>query len=252
MRILSSLILYTIVSLSIASLSLSLSFSPPLSQHCPMFSYNLNSFNSPANWYTLCASFSSCAGKMQSPINLKEAQHRIFALDTSYITPVTNVTLQNVGYSIKSSPFSFNSSISVSDTLDSSGTYDLQEFHFQMPSEHSVGGKFYDLEVRFVHTLTSNSTNIAVIAYFIQIGNRTCFLSFKIISFGSISTPLSHELFFFFSKRQLFLFIGYRKLKWFTLREEYDDREKLEPSSSSFWKVLPLYCRSLESLSRIS
>ena len=36
--------------------------------------------------------------------------------------------------------------------------YNPLQFHFHAPSEHTVDGKFYDLEVHFVHTLADQAS----------------------------------------------------------------------------------------------
>ena len=112
----------------------------------------------PAHWGELDASFAACSqGKSQSPVNLPAATTpstgRAPAMPTWSPVPLHVV---NTGHTIQvddAAPSSF--------VLDGT-TYALKNFHFHSPSEHTVDGRSYEVEMHFVHKSTDGK--IAVVA----------------------------------------------------------------------------------------
>lgn len=116
----------------------------------------------PTNWGSLSEDFMACAeGRMQSPIDISEPaagdggtaafDYRNRALE-----------LVNNGHTIQ-----------INIGGDSVATlagrrYTLLQFHFHSPSEHTVGGRHYDMEAHFVHQ--DDSGKLAVVGLLIETG----------------------------------------------------------------------------------
>lgn len=99
----------------------------------------------PENWGELDASYSACLeGSKQSPIDIAGAKVADLPdLEFGY-APMTGAVINN-GHTIQVD-------LKAGDTLKLGGaTYNLAQFHFHGPSEHTIGGKNYPLEAHFVH-----------------------------------------------------------------------------------------------------
>ena len=47
--------------------------------------------------------------------------------------------------------------------------YNPLQFHFHAPSEHTVDGDLMDLEIHFVHALSSDANQYAVVGFFFDV-----------------------------------------------------------------------------------
>ena len=47
--------------------------------------------------------------------------------------------------------------------------YNPLQFHFHAPSEHSIDGELMNLELHFVHTLSTNASSYAVVGFFFDV-----------------------------------------------------------------------------------
>ena len=123
----------------------------------------------PEHWGTLKAEFRDCAnGKKQSPINLVTSsivQGNLSILQCHYQSVMLNIV--NNGHTIQAN-YEAGSFMRVNDMR-----YDLLQFHFHTPSEHTVNSSAYAMEMHLVHK--SDDGNLAVIGVFIEKGseNRT-------------------------------------------------------------------------------
>jgi carbonic anhydrase len=116
----------------------------------------------PAHWGSLSPEYSLCAvGRSQSPIN---------------ITETTNVDLPNIGFHYEAVPVDIiNNGHTVQvnyksgSWIDINGSrYDLAQFHFHSPSEHTIAGKKFPAEMHLVHK--SSDGRLAVIGVLLAEG----------------------------------------------------------------------------------
>lgn len=116
----------------------------------------------PENWGKLKPEYALCGtGKSQSPIDInKTIIAKLENISFSYKD--TPLKIINNGHSIQVNyePGSFI-------TVDGE-TYELVQFHFHVPSEHTVKGQFYDMELHLVHK--NNLGEIAVVGVFMKKG----------------------------------------------------------------------------------
>jgi len=126
----------------------------------------------PSLWYK---HYPSCAGQRQSPIDvvksaIKPDSTLRYLQFINYNKALKGLVMLNDGHSIKVNiPKEANLQVS-SGSLPA--PYRLTQFHFHWPSEHSINGKEYPLELHLVHAhskladneTTNNATGLVVIA----------------------------------------------------------------------------------------
>ncbi|MFC3050351.1 carbonic anhydrase [Kordiimonas pumila] len=118
--------------------------------------------NGPANWHDLSPANGLCLyGKQQSPIDIEGTDPAIMhRLETDY--QVTPVHLSNNRVSIMQD-YDKGSYL-----LVGAKRFELQQFHFHTPAEHTVMGEQYPMAIHFVHKAVDGS--LAVIAVFVKEG----------------------------------------------------------------------------------
>ncbi|PFH12068.1 carbonic anhydrase [Collimonas sp. PA-H2] len=106
------------------------------------------------------------SGQRQSPIALSEASaERVASKDFTIHYEAGRVALLNNGHTIQANVSDAN------DTVVFKGeTYKLDQFHFHTPSEHTLDGKSYPMELHLVNK--SSSDQITVVGIFIQEGEE--------------------------------------------------------------------------------
>lgn len=99
----------------------------------------------PAHWSALDKAYEACLeGSKQSPIDISNARVANLPDLAFNYAPITGSVVNN-GHTIQVD-------VTPGDTMTAKGiTYGLAQFHFHGPSEHTVGGKAYPLEVHLVH-----------------------------------------------------------------------------------------------------
>jgi carbonic anhydrase len=99
----------------------------------------------PSKWGTLAGASLCGAGHQQSPIDLstKAPAHSANVPTLDY--HASGLSLVNNGHTVQAN-IDAGSAISVGST-----TLTLAQFHFHAPSEHTVDGKHFPLEIHFVH-----------------------------------------------------------------------------------------------------
>jgi carbonic anhydrase len=125
----------------------------------------------PALWASLSPDFAACAaGKSQSPIDIVKAQTTTVApAKTSYgLAELRVVHHEHVADGINNG-HTIQVNYAGADTLTlGDETFDLLQYHFHSPSENTVDGKHYAMEMHLVHK--SKAGNLAVIGVFIEEG----------------------------------------------------------------------------------
>lgn len=116
----------------------------------------------PEHWGELSPEFQVCGlGREQSPIDL----HHPISAD---LTPLI-LAYQPAPLMVLNNGHTIQVNINGGNTLDLDGkTYRLRQFHFHHPSEHTVAGAAFPMEVHFVHTHADGS--LVVLGVFIQAG----------------------------------------------------------------------------------
>ena len=119
----------------------------------------------PVQWGTLDPRFAACSqGKAQSPIDLKSPIEANFTdIKFNYLASALNIF--NNGHTIQVN-YDPGSSIVYNETQ-----YDLIQFHFHHPSEHTLNGKAFAMELHFVHR--SVAGNLAVVGIMIAEGQES-------------------------------------------------------------------------------
>ena len=122
----------------------------------------------PHAWGALQKEFSTCStGKSQSPID---------------ISPVTVTNLSNIEFNYKSSKLKLtNNGHTIKASYDAGSSitvdgkkYNLLQMHFHSPSEHTIGGKAYDMVAHLVHQ--AEDGQLGVIGVMMKLGKENYFL----------------------------------------------------------------------------
>jgi len=114
----------------------------------------------PAQWASLDEEFAACDGAQQSPIDLPASGDATSGtLSVSYDEAEGDLVDTGHGVQIDHTGGTL--------TVDGT-TYDLLQFHFHTPSEHTVDGEAYPADIHFVHAAEDGS--LAVIGVFIEEG----------------------------------------------------------------------------------
>ncbi|XP_058760176.1 alpha carbonic anhydrase 7-like [Vicia villosa] len=137
------------------------------------FNYDEKSDKGPQNWGNIKPEWFMCKnGTKQSPINISNKSVQIVSnLGTLQINyKPSNATLKNRGHDIELKFKSNSNYLQINGTL-----YVLKQLHWHSPSEHTIDGKRFDLELHLVHQTPSEK--IAVIGILYKIGTPDPFLS---------------------------------------------------------------------------
>ncbi|PON49015.1 Carbonic anhydrase, alpha-class [Parasponia andersonii] len=142
------------------------------------FDYARGGEKGPQRWGELKKEWAACKnGEMQSPIDLSDQRVRIIPklgkVTRSYRT--SNATLKNRGHDI-----SLQWDIGKAGSIKINGTeYFLQQCHWHSPSEHTINGRRYDMEMHMVHISTDEKVKnkIAVVGVLYKLGRPDSLLS---------------------------------------------------------------------------
>lgn len=126
--------------------------------------------NGPAVWGRLSEDYRLCdEGRRQSPIDLADASPKrspevIFNYRSSPLTVVNNGHTVQVDYSEGSS-------------MEIEGArYELLQFHFHSPSEHTLSGESLEMEMHLVHQ-NADSGELAVVGALVRRGSENAALA---------------------------------------------------------------------------
>lgn len=115
----------------------------------------------PENWAKL--GYPDCAGKEQSPIDIPSAS-RLHVNDITFNHNPSVVEISNNGHTIEVAED--NKSTIIVDGI----TYNLQQYHFHAPSEHTLNGTYYDMELHLVHQ--SDASKYSVVTLMLKSGSE--------------------------------------------------------------------------------
>nr|BBI97386.1 carbonic anhydrase [Enterobacter asburiae] len=116
---------------------------------------------SPQHWGEMDEAYKTCqSGMNQSPINIDStAKAHLSPLQTHYVDGP--VTLTNNGHTIQASE-----QADTRDTLTlDKQTWTLQQFHFHAPSENTVHGKRYAMEMHLVHKNAGGELTVVAVMF---------------------------------------------------------------------------------------
>ncbi|PWA77344.1 alpha carbonic anhydrase 7 [Artemisia annua] len=137
------------------------------------FTYDVNSPNGPDHWGEIHPEWSMCnQGDMQSPIDLThkrvQTTSKLGRLDRDY--KPSNATLINRGHDMMLRWIRGAGHIHINGT-----EYQLNQLHWHTPTEHTINGRRFNLELHLVHQ--SADEKIAVVAILYKIGRPDSLLS---------------------------------------------------------------------------
>lgn len=124
----------------------------------------------PEFWGDLDSEFKACSnGKEQSPIALEpnEIGEEKWSMDLNYAK--TEFSIENNGHTIQANVVEKKGQPSNQLTLGDS-SYELVQFHFHSPSEHTLAGESYEMEVHLVHK--DEQDNLAVLGVLMEEGEK--------------------------------------------------------------------------------
>lgn len=118
----------------------------------------------PEHWGHMSGEYKACAeGKTQSPIDLSNAAAEELA-DIKFDYKPSKLNIVNNGHTVQVN-YDNGSSISVNGSQ-----YNLVQFHFHTPSEHTVEGKSYGNEMHLVHK--NDKGELAVVGVLVEKGQE--------------------------------------------------------------------------------
>jgi len=129
--------------------------------------------NGPSRWGKLNKDWRLCAeGKQQSPIDLAGAQpKKMDAMKLELPTANLKIVRQTHVLHALDNGHTIQINYDGGETLEIGGhSFALRQYHFHSPSEHTVNGRRYPMEMHLVHL--SQDKKIAVIGVFIEEGRH--------------------------------------------------------------------------------
>lgn len=118
----------------------------------------------PDNWASLSEAFALCGeGMAQSPIDITNATEADLA-DLEFSYGETAVNILNNGHTIQVN-YDEGSTVTIDGT-----EYNLLQFHFHHPSEHTIDGEAFPMELHLVHADADG--NLAVVGVMLAQGDE--------------------------------------------------------------------------------
>ncbi|EYU41598.1 hypothetical protein ABFS82_10G043300 [Erythranthe guttata] len=148
------------------------------------FDYAEKGEKGPRKWGHIKEEWAACNnGTMQSPVDMSNARVRIISKPEKRIYRVSNATVRNRGHDIQIQWSGDAGSILINGT-----EFSLRYAHWHSPSEHTINGRRYDMELHMVHLNTDSNvtTKIAVVGILYKIGKPDKFLSKLMRNISSI------------------------------------------------------------------
>ncbi|HEO65932.1 MAG TPA: carbonic anhydrase family protein [Spirochaetes bacterium] len=125
--------------------------------------------NGPSHWGTLAKMFTMCSkGRQQSPIDVTGATDSPSLPSLEFNYKATPLKIKNNGHTVQLD-YQEGSYLKIGDQ-----TYQLLQFHFHSPSEHTLNGKSFAMEAHLVHR--NKLGQLAVVGLFIKKGAENPFI----------------------------------------------------------------------------
>jgi carbonic anhydrase len=127
----------------------------------------------PSNWSGLSSKYMLCGeGKHQSPIDIINlGQGKGASFHVNYQTTEVRISHNANMDDVIDNGHTIQLDIDDGSFFNLKGEkYHLKQFHFHTPSEHTINGKHYPMEVHFVHQ--AEDGRLAVIAVFVEEGDK--------------------------------------------------------------------------------
>jgi len=116
-----------------------------MSSHAHKVHWDYSGEGGPENWGKLKSQYETChSGKSQSPVDLKAPTNADLP-DLQIDYKPAPMTILNNGHTVQVN-YPSGSRMTVGGQ-----SFDLLQFHFHTPSEHTINGKAYAMEMHFVH-----------------------------------------------------------------------------------------------------
>lgn len=136
---------------------------------CDGVEYTYDGIDGPDHWSELCVDYTTCGGKVQSPINITGAVDDATLANIPLTYSTTGTHIVNKGHTIQ-----FNCDAG-SKIVVNGETYDLLQFHTHTHSEHTIGGVSAPMEMHFVHKNAATG-KLAVIGVLVEEGAENALL----------------------------------------------------------------------------
>jgi len=149
----------------------------------PTHHWSYSGETGPEHWASEDPAYATCGiGKSQSPVDITSVQTRqLPAIEFDYRTTALHVT--DTGHSMQVN-YEPGSAI----TIDGE-RYELQQFHFHVPSEERVHGRTYSMSAHLVHRNAQGQ--LAVVAVLLKQGKSNAFLKLIFDNLPMAGTPES-------------------------------------------------------------
>jgi carbonic anhydrase len=130
---------------------------------CDQHTWSYSGITGPEFWWNLCAPVCS-DGTRQSPIAISDAVYNAALPKISYERgrPTPELKLKNYGFTPKTS-YAADPEATYIQFEGSAARYQFVEFHFHIPSEHTLNGRRYAMEMHMVHKSPQDAVAIAVL-----------------------------------------------------------------------------------------
>ncbi|ASN05268.1 carbonic anhydrase [Virgibacillus necropolis] len=129
--------------------------------------WSYNGQTGPENWAELSSEFKKCErGKEQSPVDIKTSKLEKKPKKVQFEYESTSFEIVNNGHAIQANAKGQKNNAFRLDRKE----YQLGQSHFHAPSEHTVNGEHYDMEMHLVHK--SKEGKLAVVTFFVEEGKE--------------------------------------------------------------------------------
>ncbi len=132
--------------------------------HKAHWGYGEDGAVAPAQWGDMKGNAVCKTGREQSPINITEATKSLVPLNLQKSYQAENFTVKNNGHTVV-----FNATSPAKNKINVYGeVFQLLQFHYHAPSEHTIMNHHYPLEIHFVHK--SKDGQLAVVGVLYKAG----------------------------------------------------------------------------------